>query len=119
MGSVGAPQGGRYNVVSGAITQNNPLTVLIDTRGQIRGVSIQNVSAQDFFASTDPTLLQAITPTNLPPVGHHFPPDANPPFVFILPRFRGKIYARAQNAGSVAEAWTYDIGCDVENPDGY
>lgn len=112
MGNIGAPQGGRFPVASGAITQNNPLTVIVDTQGRVMGVTIQNCSAQDFFISTDPTALQTTSPTNNPMVGHHLPADANPPFIFILPRFRGKIYARAQNAGASCEAWTVDIGCN-------
>lgn len=98
----------RYPVVSGAVSQNNPLTVIVDTNGRAMGVTIQNVSAQDFYISTDPATLQNTSPTNLPQVGHHFAADSVPPFILVLPSFKGKIYARSQNAGAAAEANTYE-----------
>jgi len=98
----------RYPIVSGAVTQNNPLTVIVDTMGRAMGVMIQNVSAQDFYFSPDPTTLQTTSPANLPIVGHHLPADSTPPFILVLPSFKGKIYARAQNAGALAETTTYE-----------
>jgi hypothetical protein len=97
----------RYNIATGAIP-NNPLTVIIDTQGKAMAISIQNVSAQDFYFSSDAATLQNVSPANAPLVGHHMPPDSVPPYIFTLPSFKGKLYARAQNNGAQAEASTYE-----------
>lgn len=99
----------RYNVATGINNPNNPLTVIVDTQGRALGVTIQNVSAQDFFWSVDPATLQKTDAANLPTAGHHMPPD-NPaaPFIVVIPSYKGKIYARSQNQGAQAETSTYD-----------
>jgi hypothetical protein len=98
----------RFPVAVGA-NPNNPLTPICDTRGEVKGVEIQNVSGVDFYVSDDPNTLQNVTPVGLPDVGFHFPPDAPPPFILVIPRFKGKLYARAQNSGAQAEVMIHDI----------
>lgn len=98
----------RFPVATG-INTNNPLTPIVDTRGEVKGVEIQNVSAVDFYVSDDPNTLQNTTVANLPDVGFHFWPDAAPGFVLVIPRFKGKLYARSQNTGAQAEVIIHDI----------
>lgn len=98
----------RFPVATG-VNPNNPLTPIVDTGGKLQGVIIQNVSAVDAYVSDDPSTLQNTSPTNLPDVGIHFAPDATPPFMLVLPYFKGKLYARAQNSGAQLEVIRYDI----------
>lgn len=98
----------RFPVATG-VTTNNPLTPIVDTRGEVKGVEIQNVSGVDFYVSDDPGTIQNTSNVNLPVVGLHFPPDGVPPFILVIPRFKGKLYARAQNNGAAAEVIIHDI----------
>ena len=104
----------RYNVATGNIP-NFPLTPIVDTQGQVKGIILQNPSAVDVFVSEDPTRLQAVAFNLLPTVGLHFPPDSTPPWMLVLEKFNGKLYARAQNPGGQIEAIIYDI-CPTCNP---
>jgi hypothetical protein len=98
----------RYNIANGAIP-NAPLTVIADTQGKVKGLKIQNPSGVDFWVSDDPTTLQNVSNVGLPVVGIHFWPDTAPGFVLTYERFKGKLYARAQNTGAQAEVNIYDI----------
>jgi hypothetical protein len=90
---------------------NFPLSPIIDTQGKVNGVIIQNVSTVDCFVSDDPNTLQQTVFGANPLVGIHFPPDTAgiTPFMLVIPYFRGKLYARAQNPGSVLEVVRYEI----------
>jgi hypothetical protein len=103
----------RYPVAT-ATNPNNPLTVIVDTQGRPKCVTIQNVSAVDCYYSELPDQLQNTLPGNVPPVGHHLPPDATPPTIVVIPRMNGKLYARAQGAGGQIEAIQYELCSDAE-----
>ena len=85
------------------------VSVVVDTQGAVKGVVIQNVSSVDIYVSEDANRLQNVSPSGLPTVGLHFPPDASPPWQLVLPNFNGKWYGRAQGAGGELEAIMYDI----------
>lgn len=105
----------RVNVANGTIP-NNPLTVALDTQGKVKCVTIQNVSSVDIYLSENPNLLQQTSATNLPQVGHHLSPDSVgiTPFILILPRVNGKLYARSQGSGAQLEVIQFDVCSDVE-----
>lgn len=97
----------RYPVVTGAQT-NNPMSVIVDTGGRAMGVTLQNLSAQDWYWSTDPSILQKADAANLPTSGHLMQGGLSPAPIVVLPSFKGKIYARAQNNGAAAETSIYE-----------
>ena len=104
----------RVNVASGLIP-NNPLTVAADTQGKVKCVTIQNVSSVDIYYSENPNTLQNTSPTNLPQVGHHLPPDTAgiTPFIVVLPQVNLKLYARSPGSNGQLEVQMYDVCSDV------
>lgn len=98
----------RFPLATGS-NQNNPLTIVVDTQGKVQGITLQNVSAVDGYISEDPNRLQNVDAGNIPQDGMHLPPDANPPTIIVLPRFKGKLYGRAAVEGCKINAIQYDI----------
>jgi hypothetical protein len=98
----------RYPVPGGALA-TQPYQTIVDTQGQTLGVILQNPSTVDVYVSEKPDNLANTTSTNLPTVGLHFPPDTPgiTPFMLVLPRFNGKLYARSQASGAQMEAITF------------
>jgi hypothetical protein len=82
---------------------------LLDTGGQRKGFSIQNVSAGDLFYSDDQRQLDSVTSANLPTVGHLLAAAAPVPPPVVYPWFVGKIFIRAQAAGAQVEILVFDV----------
>jgi len=76
-----------------------------------KGFSIQNVSSVDVYFSDDQRLLDSVSSTNLPTVGHLLPSvsPALPPLVYNF--FVGQIFVRAGTTGAAVEVMLFD--CDV------
>jgi hypothetical protein len=109
----------RFNIANGSIP-NFPLSVILDTQGKVKTIFLQNVSSVDIFVSDDANLLQQTSPANLPQVGLHFPPDTAgiTPFIMVINKANGKLYARAQGSNAQMEVISMDIFSDKDLKDG-
>lgn len=93
----------RINVPSGSSIS------VVNTNGQRKGFSIQNVGAADIFFSDDQRLLDTVGTGNLPTAGHLLA-AANPVLPpTVYPFFIGKLFCRAAAAGALLEVITYDV----------
>jgi hypothetical protein len=94
----------RFNIANGS-NPNFPLTVVCDTQGKTKTVTLQNVSSVDCYVSDDANQLQNTSPSNLPQVGWHFAPDTAgiTPFILVLYNVNVKLYARTNGAAGQME----------------
>jgi len=100
----------RYQLPSGSGSAN-PSAPIVDTNDKVVAITISNPSAVDGYVSEQRTELDNTVPgTNAPSVGTLFPAAA-PPTITILhiPRFKGKLYARAIVPGAALEVLENDI----------
>lgn len=90
------------------VSQSQSITI-INTNGQRKGFSIQNVGAVDLYYSDDQRLLDTVNAADLPTAGHLLAAASpvNPPTVY--PWFIGKLYVRAPAAGGLLEIIIYDV----------
>jgi len=90
-----------------AIPQGAAAIPIVDTKGERKGFSIQNVSAADIYYSDDQRQLDSVDRTNLPTAGHLLPGGNTQ--VVVYPVFVGKLFARTQGVGAALEVIPYEI----------
>jgi hypothetical protein len=80
---------------------------IVDTALGRKGISLQNPSAVDVFYSDDQRLLDSVSLTNLPTVGHILPAGVNT--IIVYPWFVGRLFVRSQGAGAQVEVIVYEV----------
>ncbi len=99
----------RYaQIASGASTNSSSL--IVDTGSRVLGIILQNVGAVDIFVSEDRRILDKVDSANLPTVGFILSAAAAAQQLpFVIPAFKGKLWARSQNPGAALEVIGYEI----------
>lgn len=97
------------NIPSGDGSQF-PSQMILDTGGAVKAVYIQNPTGVDIFWSTEKKQLDKTDSAGLPTSGN-LQPAAAPPNVPVtsLPRFKGRLFARAVAPGAELEVTESDI----------
>lgn len=86
-----------------------PSICLVDAKGALKGVELQNPSGVDVYYSDDQRTLDSVAASGIPTEGFLLSTATPPLAPVILLWFTGKLYFRAPTAGAQVQVLIWDM----------